>query len=257
MTTNPQPSATNAALLRTRELTLDTGATPFDLEFPAGRIVGVAGLEGHGQDRLLHVLAGLTPPVGGTIEMDGEPLPGGAPSSLRDAFRHGIAYVPRDRKVEGIFPALSVLDNFAISTLREHTRFGIVNAKSVRRRFDAFADQLGLVTAGPGASIRSLSGGNQQKVLLARWLAAGPRVLLLNDPSRGVDHRTRLALYGLYRRVADEGAAIVLLSTEIEELLMVADEIVVFRDKSVSGRLVGDDRDRDRVLAAMFGVNRV
>lgn len=246
--------ADDAVLLRVHGLRLDASAAPFDLDLPAGRIVGVSGLEGHGQQLLLEVLAGLSEPAGGTVEIEGEPLPNGSPSSLRDAFAHGIVYVPRDRKVEGIFPSLSVLDNFAIATLRDDAKLGVLNSRAVRRRFDAYAKALGVVAASPRTPIRSLSGGNQQKVLLARWLAAEPKVLLLNDPSRGVDHRTRLALYGLYRRVADEGAAVVLLSSEIDELLTVADEIVVFRDKSVSERLVGAARDRDRVLAAMFGV---
>ncbi|MCU1406057.1 MAG: transporter, partial [Glaciihabitans sp.] len=124
----------------------------------------------------------------------------------------------------------------------------------VRAEYNAYAAELGIVCASPGAPIRTLSGGNQQKVLLARWLAAAPKVLLLNDPSRGVDHPTKVAMYDLYRRLADTGTAVVLLSSEIEELLMVADSTVVFRDGSVQAILSRQKMTRQNILSAMFGV---
>jgi ribose transport system ATP-binding protein len=246
-------TTSTAPVLSARVLVLAGGAAAFDLDLQPGKVLGISGLEGHGQDRLLEVLCGLRQPVGGTLAMDGFGLPSGRLRSLQDAFDHRIAYVPRDRKTEGIMPALSVLENFAIGTLRQNARAGVLDRRAIRRQYEAFAERLGIVCAGQGTPIGTLSGGNQQKVLLARWLAADPRVLLLNDPSRGVDHPTRISLYRLYREVAAEGASVVLLSTEIEELLLVADEIVVFRDQTVSARLEGAQRTRDRVLAAMFG----
>jgi ribose transport system ATP-binding protein len=140
-----------------------------------------------------------------------------------------------------------------VATLSDYATAGILHPRSVRRRYEDLAARLGIVAADSRMPIRSLSGGNQQKVLLARWLAASPRVLLLNDPSRGVDHPTRISLYDIYREVALQGAAVVLISSEIEELLAVAQEIVVFREQTISARLRGDERTRERVLAAMFG----
>jgi ABC-type sugar transport system ATPase subunit len=242
-----------AAIMAADGMVLRPGAEPFDLELPAGQILGLAGLEGHGQVELLEVLCGLRKPERGALRLDGEELGGRGLRDLHDAARRGIAYLPRDRKAEGILPTLSVLDNFAIATLRRESRFGILRSGRIRRRYEEFAAELGIVAADPGASIRTLSGGNQQKVLLARWLAADPRVLLLNDPSRGVDHRTRLSLHALYRQLAAQGACVVLLSTEIEELLLVADAVTVFREFSVSGRLAGSALTRDAVLTAMFG----
>lgn len=243
-----------AAAIALRQMRLREGDAPFDLDLPAGTILGVSGLEGHGQQLLLEALCGQASAHDGEVAIEGETLPGPGPRTAREAFDRGIVYVPRDRKTEGIFPTLSVLENFAVATLATNSHFGILDRRAINRRYREFADELGIVTDGPGAPIRSLSGGNQQKVLLARWLAAAPKVLLLNDPSRGVDHRTRLQLYSLYRRVADEGAAVVLLSTEIEELLTAADEIVVFREHTISGRLARQGAGRDAVLAAMFGV---
>ncbi|HVX32196.1 MAG TPA: ATP-binding cassette domain-containing protein [Solirubrobacterales bacterium] len=247
-------TADTAPAIALRGMRLREGDAPFDLDLPAGTILGVSGLEGHGQQLLLEALCGQARAFAGAVAIEGEELPGPGPRSAREAFGRGIVYVPRDRKTEGIFPTLSVLENFAVATLARNSRLGVLDRGAIKRRYAEFAAELGIVTDGPGAPIRSLSGGNQQKVLLARWLAAAPKVLLLNDPSRGVDHRTRLQLYSLYRRVADEGAAVVLLSTEIEELLAAADEIVVFREHTISGRLRREDAGRDGVLAAMFGV---
>jgi ribose transport system ATP-binding protein len=250
-------SATTATapVVHVSGLRLTETAQPFDLDMHQGQVLGLAGLEGHGQQRLLEVVSGQAPSPAGTVQvaaargLDTAP----APRSLRDAFRQGIVYVPRDRKTQGILPDLSVLDNFAVATLSDHATAGVLRPRSVRRRYEEFAERLGIVAADSRVPIRSLSGGNQQKVLLARWLAGAPRVLLLNDPSRGVDHPTRVSLYEIYREVAAEGAAVVLLSTEIEELLAVGEEIAVFRDLTVSAWLRGEERTRERILSAMFG----
>lgn len=246
-------SSPTAALLGARDLVLRTGSRPFDFDVSPGRIVGLAGLEGHGQVDLLEVLCGLRRPVSGTLELDGRPLGSHGLRSLHHAARLGIAYLPRDRKTEGVLPSLSVLDNFSIASLDRHSRWGVLRLRLIRRRYQELASQLGIVAAGPRASIRTLSGGNQQKILLARWLAVEPRVLLLNDSSRGVDHRTRLSLHALYRELAERGASVVLLSTEIEELLLVADTVVVFRDFTISAHLPKNDLNRENVLKAMFG----
>jgi ABC-type sugar transport system ATPase subunit len=246
---------TGTPVMRLANLCLTENAQPFDLDLHSGQVVTLAGLEGHGQQRLLEVLSGQARFPDGTMQMAdarGRTV-SGVSRSLRDAYAKGIVYVPRDRKTQGILPSLSVLENFAVATLSDYATGGIVRPRSLRRRYAEFADRLGIVAADSASPIRSLSGGNQQKVLLARWLAAAPRMLLLNDPSRGVDHPTRVSLYEIYREVAAEGAAVVLLSTELEEVLAVGDVIVVFRDATISAHLTGEDRTRERILSAMFG----
>lgn len=240
-----------------RDLRLHRHSEPFTLSIEPGRITGLAGLEKSGQEDLLLVLCGLQKAFSGRIEGFGEAVASRGLRNLQEAFKHGIAYLPRDRKTEGIMAPLSVIDNFAIATLKNYSFLGFINPRRVRSEYNAFARDLGIVTASPQSAIRTLSGGNQQKVLLARWLAAEPGVLLLNDPSRGVDHPTKLAMHDLYRRLADSGTAVVLLSSEIEELMMVADSTVVFREGGVQATLARDEMTRDRVLSAMFGVASV
>ena len=149
----------------------------------------------------------------------------------------GIAYLPRDRRATGIFPGQSVFDNFAIAALPRHARLGFVRRGPLRQRLAAFRDRLSMVYGAAAAPIGTLSGGNQQKVLLARWLACEPRLLLLNDPTRGVDLGTRLKLYEVFRGLArDDGIPLVVLSSEIEEILQLCDRVLVFREQGVVAR---------------------
>jgi ribose transport system ATP-binding protein len=173
--------------------------------------------------------------------------------SFRQAVREGIAYLPRDRRATGIFPALSILDNFSIATIGRDVRGGLISNRSRRERYRKFHDQLSIVAPDAQAPITALSGGNQQKVLLARWLAHDPRFLLLNDPTRGVDIATRHTLYGVFRQLAGEGVALVVLSSEIEEIVTLCHRVLVFREDELFATISGEALDSDRVIAAMFG----
>jgi ribose transport system ATP-binding protein len=221
----------------------------FDDDVRAGEIVGLAGLEGHGQDFFLEVLAGLRRPLAGEVRAGD----GAAIASVAGAARHGVAYLPRDRRTTGIFPTLSVIDNFSIATPGRDTRFGFIGAAARRARFAEYRARLSIVAPSDRAPITALSGGNQQKVLLARVLALRPRVLLLNDPTRGVDIRTRHALYDVFTSLAAEGMALVVLSTEIEEILRLCHRVLVFREGGVQARMDRTDMSVERVIAAMFG----
>lgn len=233
-------------------LKLRAGAEPFDIKLDPGKVVGLAGLEGHGQGLFLEVLAGISRATEGSISVDGKVLDRGFRDVGR-AYDAGLAYVPRDRKDEGLFLQLPVLMNFGLPTLSRVSRGGVIQRRKLVQRYEEYARDLGITAADEQAPIRILSGGNQQKVLLARWLAADPKILLLNDPSRGVDHGTKLSLQTIYRRVADSGSCVVLLSTEIEELLLTADETIVFREFGVSSHLGAEEMTRQNILAAMFG----
>jgi ribose transport system ATP-binding protein len=164
-----------------------------------------------------------------------------------------VAYLARDRRANGIFPSLSILDNFGLVSMGRDLRLGFIDRRRQRARYETYRRRLTIVAPSPDHAITTLSGGNQQKVLLARWLALGPRVLLLNDPTRGVDQRTRETLYQVFRELAAEGMALVVLSTEIEELLRLCGRVLVFREQRVVARLAGDEISHDRVIAAMFG----
>jgi ribose transport system ATP-binding protein len=242
-------------LIRVADLALAPGKTRFSAAVHGGEIVGLAGLDGHGQERFLETLAGLTPAGGGEVVV-GHAGAETRVAGFRDAVRHGIAYLPRDRRTTGIFPSLSILDNFAIASLWRDVRGGLISPRRRRLRYAAFHERLGIVARDGAAPITSLSGGNQQKVLLARWLALEPRFLLLNDPTRGVDIATRHTLYGVFHELARAGIGLVVLSTEIEEIVALCDRVLVFREAEVFATLAGRDLSSETVIAAMFGRGR-
>ena len=240
-------------VLQTQQLTLRPSSRPISLEVRAGEILGLAGLEGQGQVEFVECLSGLRKPVSGELAVLGA---NGAAHPVRHysgANRLGIRYVPRDRRHEGLFGPLSVFDNFAVTLWADFNRFGVLRRQQARKRFADFAESSRLVSASPARAISTLSGGNQQKVLLGRWIAMRPRVLVVNDPLRGVDANTKEELYGLFRRLAADGVAIIYLSTEITELLTLTDQIAVFHEGSVVAMLPSETSSDTDVVAAMFG----
>jgi ABC-type sugar transport system ATPase subunit len=253
-----QPAAAPARgagtpVLRTRELTLRPSSRPISLEVRAGEILGLAGLEGQGQVEFVECLSGLRKPAAGeTAVLDAA---GGARPVRHygGANRLGIRYVPRDRRHEGLFGPLSVFDNFAVTVWSELNWLGVLRRQQARKRFTEFSESSRLVSASPARAVSTLSGGNQQKVLLGRWIAMRPRVLVVNDPLRGVDANTKEELYGLFRRLAADGVAIIYLSTEITELLTLTDQVAVFHEGSVAAMLPSRTSSDNDVVAAMFG----
>ena len=243
-----------AARLRVEDVALAAAVPAHRDVLHAGEILGLAGLDGHGQEAFLEILAGLRRPHAGRV-LVGTSTDGLVPvEGFRRAVHHGIAYLPRDRRSNGIFPSLSVLDNFGIASLSRDRRLGFIDRRRRRRRYEAWRERLAIAAPTPEAPITTLSGGNQQKVLLARWLAREPRILLLNDPTRGVDQRTRETLYAVFRGLArDAGLATVVLSTEIEEVVRLCNRVLVFREQRVAAQLAGAAMTGDGIIAAMFG----
>lgn len=240
-------------VLQAREVVLRNGSAPFDLSAYGGEILGITGLEGHGETDYLEAACGLRKVAAGSVEM----IVDGIPQTVRgwrSAARLGIAYLPRDRKREGIFAPLSVFDNWAVASLRQEARFRLVVRRRVlRRAAERHLETLQVRTHGLRARMEELSGGNQQKVLLARWIATRPRVLVLNDPLRGVDPGTKLEIHELLRQLANSGMCVILLSTEVMELVELCARVSVFREHSVSALLEGPAVTRDAIVAGMFG----
>ncbi|MGO1972143.1 MAG: ATP-binding cassette domain-containing protein, partial [Propionibacteriaceae bacterium] len=214
----------------------------------------VAGLEGQGSSDLVEAMAGVQRAVAGAVTVDGRTLQRGF-RNYRAAFRAGVAYVPAKRQEEGLFGPLSVRDNMVVATINELGRFGFHRKSTLSRRVQHYMDLLAVWPNDQDKPISALSGGNAQKVLISRWLAAGPRVLILNDPLRGVDIGTKRQFYALLQELADDGVAVVLLSTEIEELLVTSHRIAVCRGATVSTVLPPEEQSYDAVLAAMFGIS--
>jgi ABC-type sugar transport system ATPase subunit len=198
-----------------------------DFSVRAGELVGLAGLEGHGQDGFLRALAAAAGDEG--------------------------AYVPRERRAESLFESKSILENFALPTLERDTSGGVIRPASTRERFAGYVQQLGITFGKPDDLITTLSGGNQQKVVVARWLATDPRVLLLNDPTRGVDLGAKRDLYRVLLDLAGEGMAIVMLSTEVDEHVELMDRVVVFREGAPFCELDRAQLTRQNLVGAFFG----
>ena len=242
-------------LLRCEQLRLGPSAAPFDLAVRGGEVLGVAGLEGHGGARFVGCLAGVERPMAGEVQVQTLDTSQGLKriTSYRQAFRSGVVYVPGNRQTEGLFAPLPVIDNLALAVLGRLSRLGFFSAVAPRRLTQEYVARLGIEAPDIADPVSTLSGGNQQKVLVGRWLAAKPSVLVMNDPLRGVDQGTKLDFYTLLRELAETGAAVVVLSTEIEELLTVCDRVAVFHNQTLWRTLASYELTYDGILQAMFG----
>lgn len=237
------------ATLRTVGVQLAPGAASIDLTLHAGELVGIAGLEGHGQDAFLKRLAGQTAGSGSVVRV----LSPDIDVRSGNGARLGVAYLPRERRGESIFESMSIRDNFALPTLRQDRRGPLLSARRMKERFAEFVAGLSIRLGSQDDPISSLSGGSQQKVVLARWLATDPKVLLLNDPTRGVDIMTKREIYATLHRLCGDGLSIVMLSSEVEELVELVDRVLIFRDQSVFAEIPRAELTSEAVVAAYFG----
>ncbi|MGR6973833.1 sugar ABC transporter ATP-binding protein [Streptomyces cynarae] len=232
-------------VLEVRGLARQGEFEPLDLEVRAGEIVGLAGLVGSGRSEILETLYGARRPTAGQVLVDGRPL---RPGSVRAAVRAGLGLAPEERKAQALLMLESVTRNVSISSLSRFSRGGWIDRGAERGAARATTRELSLRPDDPAVPIRTLSGGNQQKAVLARWLLRGCRVLLLDEPTRGVDVGARAELYAVVRRLADEGLAVLLVSSEVPEVLGLADRVLVLREGRVVHTAPARELDEHRVL---------
>ncbi|MFJ4918825.1 sugar ABC transporter ATP-binding protein [Streptomyces sp. NPDC088725] len=232
-------------VLRVEGLAREGEFAPVDLELRPGEIVGLAGLVGSGRSEILETIYGARKASAGRVLVDGAPL---RPGSVRAAVRAGLGLAPEERKAQGLLMLESVTRNVSVSTLSRFSRGGWLNHSAERTAAQAATRELSLRPDNPDARIRTLSGGNQQKAVLARWLLRGCRVLLLDEPTRGVDVGARAELYAVIRRLADDGLAVLLVSSEVPEVLGLADRVLVLREGRVVHRAPAEELDEHRVL---------
>jgi galactofuranose transport system ATP-binding protein len=218
------------------------------LAMRAGEVVGLGGLLGAGRSETARAIAGALPVDAGQVTVAGAAA---RKWSIRSAVRAGVGLVPENRKTEGIVPTLSVRDNIALAALPRLSRAGIVSDAQVDGIVATFMKRLGIKAVSPRQPAGELSGGNQQKVLLARWLAMHPKVLLLDEPTRGVDVATKLEMQALLDELAVDGLAILLISSDVAELVENCDTVVVLRDGAITEQLIGPEVTEDRLLAAL------
>jgi ribose transport system ATP-binding protein len=215
----------------------------------AGEILGIAALEGQGQDELFAALAGERRAEGGEISVGGKAL---RPRHPYDAIRSGLVLVPADRLL-ALLPQRSVRENIAAPRYNRIRRWGPINPREERRRVASAIEALQIDTRAQ-RQVRRLSGGNQQKVTIARWLASGFQTLLCFDPTRGIDVGTKRQIYSLLRRLADDGAAILFFSSELSEFPLVCDRVLTLFGGRITGELAGEGADEASLLRAMHGL---
>ncbi|WP_328890441.1 sugar ABC transporter ATP-binding protein [Streptomyces sp. NBC_00316] len=218
------------------------------LSLYAGEVLGLGGLLGSGRSETAKALAGALSLDAGELTVGGRRLRRLTPAG---AIRAGISLLPEDRKAEGIVPGLSVRENIVLAAMPRLSRAGVVSRAKQDRIVDIFMKRLRIKAASPEQKVGELSGGNQQKVLLARWLCLEPKVLLLDEPTRGIDVGAKAEVQSLIDDLAREGLAVLLISSDIEELIEGADRIVVLRGGSVAGELTGDEVGESQLLEVL------
>ncbi|HYA71785.1 MAG TPA: sugar ABC transporter ATP-binding protein, partial [Roseiarcus sp.] len=221
-----RPPDSKPPLLEARGLSWAGRLRDISFSVRAGEIIGLGGLDGQGQRELLLALFGVLRGCSGSVRIDGEPLSISSPAAAK-AERVGMALIPEDRKTEGLMLPMSVGENLTFAAFHRIARGGVVDRALERRLIDEMMALLAIRAAGPDIAVGALSGGNQQKVVIAKWLMNRPRIILLNDPTRGIDVGTKQEIYQLLRKLADDGAAIVFYSTDYDELIGCCDRVLV------------------------------
>jgi ribose transport system ATP-binding protein len=242
------------------DLTLSYGATPVlelknvsdntivkDVTFKIypGEIIGLAGLVGAGRTELVRALFGASELRSGEIYVDGKAVNIKSPI---DAIANGIAHVPESRKEQGLFLSMSVKENLLMAELKKHSKLGIVRWKQINECADQFIKDLKIKIASPEQQVSNLSGGNQQKVVIAKWLSIAPRVLLLDEPTRGIDIGAKTEIHKIVSKLADKGLAVLVVSSELPEVLGISDRILVMCEGRLTGELSRKEATQEKIM---------
>ena len=252
---NYRPRETSEPVLQIDELIGPGVAAPASLTINRGEIVGVFGLVGAGRTELLNLIFGVSKATGGTISVEGKRLTVRQPS---DAIRAGIVLCPEDRKGQGIVPVRSVKENINLSARRNWLRLGLmINEPWERRNAREQVDRLRIKTPSLEQAIVHLSGGNQQKAVLARWLAERIKVVLFDEPTRGIDVGSKSEIYAIMTELAEQGIGILMVSSELPEVLGIADRVLVMRQGAIVASLSREEATRERVLELALPIAEV
>lgn len=239
------------AFLSAKELGRAGAMRPIDLDLHCGEVLGLGGLLGSGRTETARMLFGIDPADTGTLSVNNVPIHMNTPQK---AIQNGLAFCPEDRKTEGIVAELSIRENIILALQAKLGMFHFLNKKRQGAIADDYIKQLGIKVADAGSPISQLSGGNQQKAMLARWLATEPKMLILDEPTRGIDVAAKLEIMELVKEQCRKGLAILFISSEMPEVLRVSDKIAVLRDRQKIGEIDGQDADEQTVFRMIAGV---
>ena len=239
-----------APVLEVRGLTREGVFRDVSFSLRRGEILGLAGLVGAGRSEVARAIFGIDPLDAGEILRDGEPARIRTP---HQAMKAGLAFVPEDRQHQGLVLEMAIADNATLPFLRRLSRFGLLDRRRERDVAGEFTRRLQVKSATLDQPVRALSGGNQQKVVLAKWLATHPKVLILDEPTRGIDIGTKAEVHRIISGLAAEGIAILLISSELPEILGMADRVLVMREGRLTGELSRDEADQESIMRAATG----
>jgi ribose transport system ATP-binding protein len=217
-----------------------------------GEILGFAGLVGAGRTELTCTLFGATPALSGRMRLDGEPF---SPQHPRDAIARGVFLAPEERKRHGLVLGMSVAENTSLPDLRRYRHWGVLDRRGERRVAQAEMDRLHTKARSPLDRVVNLSGGTQQKVVLGKWLAMNPKVLILDEPTRGIDVGAKAEIYRHIAALADSGITILMVSSDMEEILGMSDRVVVMRQREIRGVVEGSELTGESIARLMTGAD--
>lgn len=237
-------------VLEVEGLVSNAGIKPFDFHINKGEVNGFTGLLGSGRSECVRAIFGADRVLGGTVKKNGKVIKISKPL---DAMRHGIGYLPEDRKVDGIIGDLSVRENIILALQVLRGFFKPFSKAEANKFAEEYIKLLGIKTASADTPIKSLSGGNQQKVILARWLLTNPEYLILDEPTRGIDVGTKIDIQKLVLKLASEGMSVTFISSETDEMLRTCSRLVVMRDRKVVGELSGDELSQSMIMNTIAG----
>ena len=226
------------------------GTKPFDFKIFKGEVNGFTGLLGSGRSESVRAIFAADKITGGTIRVNGKDVKIKKP---KDAMKHGVGYLPEDRKMDGIVADLSVRENIILALQVMKGFFKPFSKAEAEAFADKYIKLLGIKTPSADTPVKSLSGGNQQKVILARWLLTNPEYLILDEPTRGIDVGTKVEIQKLVLKLAEEGVSVTFISSEIEEMLRTCSRLIVMRDRNIVGELEGEDMTQAKIMQVIAG----
>ncbi len=250
----PAIAADRAPVLSCRGLSWGDRLSNITFDVRPGEIIGIGGLDGQGQRELLLALFGVLRDLNGTIEVAGRRALFRSPKQAKSGAT-SVALIPEDRKTEGLMLPMTVRENLSIAALGSVSKGGVIDRAAEQARIDELMKLLAIKAATIDMPVGALSGGNQQKVVIAKWLMNKPKIILLNDPTRGIDVGTKQEIYALLRKLADAGAAIILYSTDYDELIGCCDRVLVMYDGSVVRTLEGIEINERELIGSALNVN--
>jgi ABC-type sugar transport system ATPase subunit len=241
-----------APVLRVQNLSRRGLVSNASFEVRRGEIVGLAGLVGAGRSELAQVLFGIYPAESGTVEIDGKLA---VIHNPQEAMALGLAYVPEDRQRQGLILPMKVRDNITLAILETLTRFGFVNNHSEDQIAQSYVERLQIRTPSLQQLAINLSGGNQQKIVVSKWLASKPKVLILDEPTRGIDVGAKAEIHRLMSQLAQQGLGIVMISSELPEILGMSDRILVVRKNAIVGEYLRGQATQEQIIATAMGLD--